>query len=243
MAKMKVHELAKELEIQSKDVLTYLNDNGIEVKAANSSVEDAAIEMVKAHFGKAVAPAKAEPVKEEVKVGETAKMAEQQPAEAPKKKKKIIIVSNSGNSKAPGQRPQQGNRPQGNGQRPMQGNGQNRNQARPATQQNPYRPLIKPSVKPHPVTNDFAARKQQQQQQFKKPLTKPETVVETLEETTVVQEAVVQNTEKRQMPERRGEQRNADSRNFADKERRNEGASRQGYQNNSRPQNGGFTLG
>ena len=248
MAKMKVHELAKELEIQSKDVLTYLNENGIEVKAANSSVEDAAIEMVKTHFGKAAAPVKAEQAKEEVKAEESAKTAEsvkmpekqeQQPAEAPKKKKKIIIVSNSGNSKAPGQRPPQGNRPQGNGQRPPQGNGQNRNQARPATQQNPYRPLIKPSVKPQPVTNDFAARKQQQQQQFKKPLTKPETVVETVEETTVVQEAVVQNVEKRQMPERRGEQRNADSRNFADKDRRGENASRQGYQNNSRPQNGG----
>ena len=71
---MKVHELAKELEIQSKDVLTYLNENGIEVKAANSSVEDAAIEMVKTHFGKAAAPVKAEQAKEEVKAEEPAKI-------------------------------------------------------------------------------------------------------------------------------------------------------------------------
>ena len=76
MAKMKVHDLAKELEIQSKDVLTYLNENGIEVKAANSSVEDAAIEMVKTHFGKAAAPVKAEQAKEEVKEEESAKTAE-----------------------------------------------------------------------------------------------------------------------------------------------------------------------
>ena len=40
MAKMKVHELAKELEIQSKDIITYLKEKGMEVKAAQSSIED-----------------------------------------------------------------------------------------------------------------------------------------------------------------------------------------------------------
>jgi translation initiation factor IF-2 len=39
MAKMKVHELAKELDITSKDVLAFLQDKGIEAKAAQSSVE------------------------------------------------------------------------------------------------------------------------------------------------------------------------------------------------------------
>ena len=53
MAKMKVHELAKELDIQSKDVITFLGEKGIEVKAAQSSIEDDAIEMVKKKFGKA----------------------------------------------------------------------------------------------------------------------------------------------------------------------------------------------
>ena len=102
MAKMKVHELAKELEIQSKDVLTYLNENGIEAKVANSSVDDAAIEMVKAHFGKKTAATKAEDVvKEQAEPGavkaepvKTTGEKEAKPteaAEAPKKKKKIII--------------------------------------------------------------------------------------------------------------------------------------------------------
>ena len=65
MAKMKVHELAKELEIQSKDVITFLQEKGIEVKAAQSSVEEEHVAMVKAHFGKGETKKeiKAEPVK------------------------------------------------------------------------------------------------------------------------------------------------------------------------------------
>ena len=42
MAKMKVHELAKELEIESKVIVEFLKGTEYEVKAAQSSVEDAA---------------------------------------------------------------------------------------------------------------------------------------------------------------------------------------------------------
>ena len=38
MAKVKVHELAKELEVQSKDILCFLQGKGIEAKAAQSSI-------------------------------------------------------------------------------------------------------------------------------------------------------------------------------------------------------------
>ncbi|MBO5283104.1 MAG: translation initiation factor IF-2 N-terminal domain-containing protein [Lachnospiraceae bacterium] len=38
MAKMKVHELAKEVNRQSKEILAFLQEKGIEAKAANSSV-------------------------------------------------------------------------------------------------------------------------------------------------------------------------------------------------------------
>ena len=51
MAKMKVHELAKELDKQSKELVAFLQDKGYEVKAAQSSVEDDAIELVRKHFG------------------------------------------------------------------------------------------------------------------------------------------------------------------------------------------------
>ena len=76
MAKMKVHELAKELEKQSKELIAFLQDKGYEVKAAQSSIEDEAIELVRKEFGSGTAKAaeskpeeaKAEPKKEMPKV-------------------------------------------------------------------------------------------------------------------------------------------------------------------------------
>ena len=53
MAKMKVHELAKELDRQSKELVAFLQDKGYEVKAAQSSIEDDAIALVRKHFGDA----------------------------------------------------------------------------------------------------------------------------------------------------------------------------------------------
>ena len=52
MAKMKVHELAKELDLSSKEIVAYLNSAGIEAKAAQSTVEESAVEMVRKHFEK-----------------------------------------------------------------------------------------------------------------------------------------------------------------------------------------------
>lgn len=51
MAKMKVHELAKELERQSKELVAFLQDKGYEVKVAQSSIEDEAISLVRRQFG------------------------------------------------------------------------------------------------------------------------------------------------------------------------------------------------
>nr|MCR5720971.1 translation initiation factor IF-2 N-terminal domain-containing protein [Lachnospiraceae bacterium] len=138
---MKVHELAKELDVQSKDVIAFLHEKGIEVKAAQSTIDDDAVASVRNKFSKKAAP-KAEPAKEAPAKAEPAKAAPAAEAkaaaapagdaQAPVKKKKIIFVNNPHNSKMPGQsqggnRPQQGNggRPQGqNGNRPQQGNGQ-----------------------------------------------------------------------------------------------------------------------
>ena len=70
MAKMKVHELAKELDKQSKDILTFLQEKGIEGKVAQSALEEDAVNMVCKKFGKAEAPKveapKATPKVEEV---------------------------------------------------------------------------------------------------------------------------------------------------------------------------------
>ena len=51
MAKMRVHELASELNIESKQIIAFLQEKGVEVKAAQSSVEDGAIEQVRKAFG------------------------------------------------------------------------------------------------------------------------------------------------------------------------------------------------
>ncbi|MFA9463755.1 MAG: translation initiation factor IF-2 N-terminal domain-containing protein, partial [Velocimicrobium sp.] len=43
MAKMKIYEIAKSLNIKSTDMVKMLNDNGFEVKSHNSNIEDNAI--------------------------------------------------------------------------------------------------------------------------------------------------------------------------------------------------------
>ena len=51
MAKIKIHELAKEFGVQSKEVIAFLQSKGIEAKAAQSAVEDDAAGLVRRHFG------------------------------------------------------------------------------------------------------------------------------------------------------------------------------------------------
>ena len=83
MAKIKIHELAKELDVSSKEVITFLNDKGMEVKSHMSSIEDDAIALVKKQFGKqAEKPAEKKEEKPEVKA--EAPKTEETKAEAPK---------------------------------------------------------------------------------------------------------------------------------------------------------------
>lgn len=137
MAKIKVHELAKEVDKQSKDILSFLQEKGIEAKAAQSSVEEDAAAMVRKAFGKAGAQT-AESAKEEAPKAQEAKTAQpeakaENAEDAPKKKKKIIFVSNPQNSKMPGQRQ---NNQHGQNDRTRQAAGQPRQQgqARPQGQ-------------------------------------------------------------------------------------------------------------
>ena len=165
MAKIKVHELAKELGKQSKDILTFLQEKGIEAKVAQSSVEEDAAQMVRKEFGStegAVSKGaesekdagKAENVKESSASEEDGRNAEEGTREdAPKKKKKIIFVSNPQNSKMPGQRSTQGgNQGRPNGQKqqkPQQSNYQNNYKSKVQVQA-PVRP-IKPLTPPSPT--------------------------------------------------------------------------------------------
>jgi translation initiation factor IF-2 len=92
MAKMKVHELAKELEVKSSDIIEILKNKGIEVKSHMSVLEDGQVEDVKKALK---APAKSSEEAPKTQAAAEAK-------EHVKKKKSIIFVSNPGNSKMPG---------------------------------------------------------------------------------------------------------------------------------------------
>ena len=219
MAKIKVHELAKELELQSKDILSFLQEKGIEAKAAQSSLEEDAAALVRNSLGKKkeAAPAaqkapvnteNAKPAEEkaqapagEAKAQETKVSEETKSTEETKKKKKIIFVSNPQNSKMPGQRQggQSGQSGQGQrnagGQRPNQGgryqnNGyQNNSYGNRVQAQAPVRP-IKPLTPPSPTPSVAMVPGNRGQQPAKKPQTQ-----------APVKEQAVQNTAAAQAPQ------------------------------------------
>ncbi len=204
MAKLKVHELAKELDKQSKEIIAFLQNKGIEVKAAQSCIEEDAAMLVRKAFGKAPAPAKenegpaktgaekkpsqkapkAEAKKtdspsdaaaagnggaavknrEDVReMGKETQKGQASGQEQPKKKKKIIFVSNphnsnfsSGNRSGSNDRRQNQNQNQ-NQNRRQQGQGGTGRSGQGRQQEVPHkiiRPLTAPSV-PDTMKPDF----------------------------------------------------------------------------------------
>ena len=146
MAKMKVHELAKELQKQSKEILAFLQEQGIEAKAPQSTLEEDTVALVRKNFG-------TDTGKTEEKKAAPAK--DQGTEEAPKKKKKIIIVSNNnGSNNFSSQRP--GNNRPGKGGNGRQGNNGGNRQNRPAqeTHHRIIKPLTAPSM-PDTMNPDF----------------------------------------------------------------------------------------
>ena len=82
MAKMRVHELAKELEIKSQEIIESLSGTEYEIKSASSNIDDAAQEIIRKKYKKSASKAeekpaakkeekKAEPKKAESKKEET----------------------------------------------------------------------------------------------------------------------------------------------------------------------------
>ncbi len=171
MAKIKISELAVELGCEAKELLTFLQEKGIEAKRSNSSIEATDAEIARGHFGKTKAAdsakvPEAEPKKEEaaakpVKTEQPVPDREQPRKEAPrgdrpsdgklmpKKKKKIIVVTNNNNSQS--QRNNQnngGDRNFGGQRRDNRGGNQNQGQRKQFAQsQNVYHP-IKPLTAP-----------------------------------------------------------------------------------------------
>ena len=169
MAKIRIHELAKELDKQSKEIQSFLQGQGIEVKSASSSVEENVAESVRKAFGKSQekpekvpeAPVKAAP--REGGAAPAPNKPAKSPQETPKKKKTIIFVNNSQNSqssKPSGQRYGQGGnggRPQDGQRRPQGGNGNKGYGDRRNQSAAPVRTPIKPLTPPSPTPNNMSA--------------------------------------------------------------------------------------
>ena len=262
MAKMKVHELAKELDRQSKELIAFLQDKGYEVKVAQSSIEDEAIALVRKQFGKAEAlqteekkeiPVKEEakpeePKKEEVRKEEPKKsMTKPETAkEEPPKKKKIIFVSNPHNSKMPGQRSNQSQSGNGgnNGYQNRNNNDRrqnnNMNSARPVQTQNVPHKIIRPTQKPIPVTAEPYEVRQKQQQERRLEQQKQEK--RERENAAQRQREAQERTASQDRPANQNRQPGQDRQNNGGETRRNNNQNRPPYNNNQgdrRPGNNG----
>ena len=193
MAKMKVHELAKEVDRKSKELIDFLQAKGYEVKVAQSSIEDEAIALVRKEFGfsgeKPASAVEEKPQKAEKKPQKTESSAtenaapaagkekaavnatpQKQVAENEKKenksetpKKKRIIFVSNPHNSKMGGRQNQNS---GNGQNRGGGNGRPMsNGARPVQPQNTPHKIIRPTQKPIPVTAEPYDVRQKQQQE------------------------------------------------------------------------------
>jgi translation initiation factor IF-2 len=120
MAKKRVHEIAKERGISSKEVLAVLQKAGLDVKAAASSVDE---DDIKRAFSNGAESAKAEKPKKEAASGDGAQAKAKQ---APKPKQQPPKEQSKGKPE-PQQQPQSqgdgGQRPQRPQRRPEQGGG------------------------------------------------------------------------------------------------------------------------
>ena len=168
MAKMRVHEFAKELEIKSQEIIELLSGTEYEVKSASSNIEDAAQEVVRKKYKKPAETKKEEtpqaaekPVKaktEETVKTEDSAAQEDAKAERPKKKSSITAVFNAqyskqGASRGNNRRQNQGqraNRPAGENRRP-QGERTERggSQARPTMSGNDMRKYFDSLINPN----------------------------------------------------------------------------------------------
>ncbi|MCI8298833.1 MAG: translation initiation factor IF-2 [Lachnospiraceae bacterium] len=158
MAKVRVYEIANELNIQSKEVIKFLEEKNITGKVASSSIEDEAIALVRAKFSakaehsgkggvsketvsdhtKKVEASKENPAKAE------SKEAAAKAPERPRKKSSITAVYNPQNSKIAKRRParSQGDR-----------NGNGRPQGERTQAERPLRPQREKPAKPQTERN------------------------------------------------------------------------------------------
>ena len=161
MSKMKVYELAKELDVPSKELVEFLAGKKIEVKNHMSSLEEEEVKMVKAAFNKSGA--------EEEKSSEK---AEKPAGETPKKKNIVHVFrpQNTQNGARQGRRPAGGGKSGISQGRPMQVNN-----GRPAKPQNrpgqPGRPAAEKGQAPVRSTEKSVAKAFEKALEKKQPKT------------------------------------------------------------------------
>ena len=106
MTKMRVHELAKELGLESKELLAILSEREIPVKSHASSLESEIVEKIREERKKPATGSKAKkPTKLPEDVPETAEIVPGAVEEAPAKKKNIVQVFRPQNTKSGGVAP------------------------------------------------------------------------------------------------------------------------------------------
>ena len=94
MEKVKVYELAKELNIGSKDIINFLSEKDIKISSHMNKLEESSVELVKNKFGKKETTTITKPNTEP----KTQEKQEEATRERPKKKSSITAVFNPQNS-------------------------------------------------------------------------------------------------------------------------------------------------
>jgi len=172
MAKIKVHELAKELGKESKDIIAFLGSNGIEAKA-QSGIEDDMVAKIRANFSDKPKAADKKPALD--KDGVKKARAVDKDGNPVKKKKNVFVVTRDRDD-----RRRRGSDSSRNENR--EGNREKKQQAAPVQPRGPIRPRsfadgVRPSQRASVQSTDteFVSKKQQNENENTRPVKKERT--------------------------------------------------------------------
>ncbi|SFN41915.1 translation initiation factor IF-2 [Pseudobutyrivibrio sp. UC1225] len=175
MAKIKVHELAKELGKESKDVIAFLEANGIEAKA-QSGIEDDMAAKVRAKFApkdeKKAAPKQAHAVDKDGNPVKKARPAVDKDGNPVKKKKNVFVVTRDRDDRRrrPGSDSSRNENRDNNGQKKAQAPAQPRGPIRPRTFADGVRPSQRASAQSQDT--EFVSKKNSAEEVQERPVRK-----------------------------------------------------------------------
>ena len=101
MAKMRVHELAKELEIKSQEIIDSLSGTEYEIKSASNNIDDAAQEIIRKKYKKSASKAEEKPAAEKVEKPAAPKAEEK----ADQRRRNLQMLSMTDQRKNPASQP------------------------------------------------------------------------------------------------------------------------------------------